>query len=135
MSNIDWESVVGWIFGLGFWALILGFPIVSGLMSSDDDTSAAATSDTASESTPSDSSYTPDYSDYPEPEPEPEPEYYYNSTPSYVSNSSCNSNYSGCVDDSYYDLDCADIGEEVEVIGYDEYGLDRDGDGYGCESY
>jgi hypothetical protein len=47
----------------------------------------------------------------------------------------CNDNYSGCVEDSSYDLDCSDIGEEVEVIGYDEYNLDRDGDGYGCESY
>lgn len=47
----------------------------------------------------------------------------------------CNPNYSGCVENSSYDLDCPDIGEEVEVLGNDEYGLDRDGDGYGCESY
>ena len=32
-----------------------------------------------------------------------------------------------------YDLDCADIGFTVTVIGYDEYRLDGDGDGYGCE--
>ncbi len=34
-----------------------------------------------------------------------------------------------------YDQDCADIGEEVWVGSYDPDGLDRDGDGYGCESY
>lgn len=47
----------------------------------------------------------------------------------------CNPNYSGCVENSSYDLDCSDIGFEVEVLDYDEYGLDRDNDGYGCESY
>ncbi len=47
----------------------------------------------------------------------------------------CNPNYSGCVENSSYDLDCSDIEFEVEVLGYDEYGLDRDDDGYGCESY
>lgn len=49
--------------------------------------------------------------------------------------SNCNPNYSGCVENSSYDLDCADVGTSVTVLGYDEYGLDRDGDGYGCESY
>jgi hypothetical protein len=49
--------------------------------------------------------------------------------------SSCNENYDPCVESSSYDLDCDDIGQEVEVTGSDEYGLDRDGDGYGCESY
>ena len=34
-----------------------------------------------------------------------------------------------------YDQDCADIGRRVYVGGYDPDGLDRDGDGYGCESY
>lgn len=47
----------------------------------------------------------------------------------------CNENYEPCVEQSAYDLDCIDIGEMVEVVGYDEYNLDRDGDGYGCESY
>lgn len=41
--------------------------------------------------------------------------------------------YSGYNDS--YDQDCADIGEEVWVGSYDPDGLDRDGDGYGCESY
>lgn len=49
--------------------------------------------------------------------------------------SSCNPNYSGCVPNVSYDLNCADIGYSVSVIGYDQYGLDRDNDGYGCESY
>jgi hypothetical protein len=34
-----------------------------------------------------------------------------------------------------YDQDCSDIGYEVYVGSYDPDGLDRDGDGYGCESY
>ncbi|MGI8404327.1 MAG: thermonuclease family protein [Thermomicrobiales bacterium] len=47
----------------------------------------------------------------------------------------CNPNYSPCVPNSPSDLDCKDIGFSVTVIGYDQYGLDRDGDGVGCESY
>jgi len=31
------------------------------------------------------------------------------------------------------DLDCADINGPVTVIGPDEYRLDGDGDGIGCE--
>jgi hypothetical protein len=34
-----------------------------------------------------------------------------------------------------YDVDCADIGGEVYVGSDDPYGLDADGDGWGCESY
>jgi hypothetical protein len=41
--------------------------------------------------------------------------------------------YSGYNDS--YDQDCADIGRRVYVGSYDPDGLDRDGDGYGCESY
>jgi hypothetical protein len=48
---------------------------------------------------------------------------------------SCSPDYDPCVPDASYDLDCADIGQEVEVVGDDVYGLDADGDGYGCESY
>ena len=33
------------------------------------------------------------------------------------------------------DQDCADIGRRVYVGSYDPDGLDRDGNGYGCESY
>ena len=47
----------------------------------------------------------------------------------------CDPNYSGCVPNVSYDLDCADIGFSVTVIGYDKHRFDRDGDGYGCESY
>jgi len=49
--------------------------------------------------------------------------------------SNCDSNYSPCIPNVSYDLDCADIGFSVTVIGYDNHRLDRDGDGYGCESY
>ena len=45
-------------------------------------------------------------------------------------------NYEGaCVPDDGADYDCADIGAEVTVVGSDPDGLDRDGDGLGCESY
>lgn len=52
----------------------------------------------------------------------------------------CNSNYSGCVPIAS-DVDCAGgsgdgpkyVRGPVRVIGYDVYGLDRDGDGIGCE--
>lgn len=54
--------------------------------------------------------------------------------------SSCDPNYSGCVPIAS-DVDCAGgsgngpayVAGPVRVIGYDIYGLDRDGDGYGCE--
>lgn len=49
---------------------------------------------------------------------------------------SCDPNYSGgCVPNVDCDLDCADIGFSVTVIGYDKHRFDRDRDGYGCESY
>lgn len=34
-----------------------------------------------------------------------------------------------------YDLDCADVGRTVRVTGGDPHRLDRDRDGWGCESY
>ncbi len=33
------------------------------------------------------------------------------------------------------DLDCADIGKKVWISGIDYHRLDRDGDGWGCETY
>jgi hypothetical protein len=52
----------------------------------------------------------------------------------------CDPNYSGCLDPNAYDYDCeggAGDGPNytgpVQVLGDDEYGLDADGDGYGCE--
>lgn len=45
----------------------------------------------------------------------------------------CHPSYSPCVPDVPYDIDCADIGFTVRVVGSDEYRLDGDGDGYGCE--
>lgn len=54
--------------------------------------------------------------------------------------SGCDSNYTGCVPIAS-DVDCASgsgngpeyVEGPVEVIGSDIYGLDGDGDGYGCE--
>ena len=52
---------------------------------------------------------------------------------SYTS-SNCDPNYSGeCVPISSRDLDCADVGKNIKVTGSDPHGLDRDGDGIGCE--
>jgi len=51
------------------------------------------------------------------------------------SKSSCNPNYSGCVPNVSYDLNCPDIGYKVKVLGYDQYHLDADHDGWGCDSY
>jgi micrococcal nuclease len=52
----------------------------------------------------------------------------------------CNPNYSGCLTQNGGDYDCAggsgngpNYTGTVQVIGYDEYGLDRDGDGWACE--
>jgi hypothetical protein len=52
----------------------------------------------------------------------------------------CNPNYSGCLDPFASDYDCASGSGDgplytgtVDVIGYDEYGLDDDGDGIGCD--
>jgi hypothetical protein len=53
---------------------------------------------------------------------------------------SCNSNYSGCLRSDAGDYDCAGGSGNgpyytgmVQVIGYDEFGLDGDDDGWGCE--
>lgn len=46
----------------------------------------------------------------------------------------CDPNYTGCVPDTGYDVDCAEVSGPVEVIGTDVDGLDADGDGIGCES-
>lgn len=48
--------------------------------------------------------------------------------------SNCDPNYSPCVPNVSYDLDCGDISFSVNVIGSDPHGFDRDNDGYGCES-
>ncbi len=47
----------------------------------------------------------------------------------------CAPGYSPCVPNVSYDLNCPDIGFSVTVTGSDPHGFDRDGDGYGCESY
>jgi hypothetical protein len=48
--------------------------------------------------------------------------------------SGCHPSYTPCVPSDQGDLDCADIDGPVRVIGPDEYGLDSDDDGVGCES-
>lgn len=54
--------------------------------------------------------------------------------------SNCNTNYSGCLRADASDYDCEGGSGDgpyytatVQVIGYDEYGLDGDGDGIGCD--
>ncbi len=50
--------------------------------------------------------------------------------------SNCDPNYSPCVPNVSYDLDCSDIRFKVTVIGSDPHGFDgNDNDGLGCESY
>lgn len=49
--------------------------------------------------------------------------------------SPCDPNYTGCVPVSTGDVDCYEVGEEVEVVGEDVYGLDFGGDGRACELY
>lgn len=47
----------------------------------------------------------------------------------------CSDAYTPCVLEAE-DMDCAEIGFKVTLTGYtDPYDLDRDGDGFGCESY
>jgi hypothetical protein len=47
--------------------------------------------------------------------------------------SGCDPNYSGCVPPYPPDVDCGDLSGSVQVTGSDPHGLDRDGDGVGCE--
>jgi hypothetical protein len=48
--------------------------------------------------------------------------------------SGCHPSYTPCVPDGP-DLDCGQIKKQVTVVGPDEYRLDENGDGKGCESY
>ena len=45
----------------------------------------------------------------------------------------CSLGYSPCLP-IVADLDCPDVDGPVSVTGEDQYGLDRDGDGAGCDS-
>jgi beta-lactam-binding protein with PASTA domain len=50
--------------------------------------------------------------------------------------SRCDPNYTGyCVPNVSYDLNCADIGHMVHIVGVDRFGFDGDGNGWGCEAY
>lgn len=46
----------------------------------------------------------------------------------------CSPNYQPCLPVTD-DLNCSDVEYQVRVVGADEYNLDRDGNGIGCESY
>ena len=46
---------------------------------------------------------------------------------------SCTPGYTPCIPVSS-DVDCSELGFSVQITGPDTYGLDRDGDGTGCES-
>ena len=54
-----------------------------------------------------------------------------------ASGSNCAPSYPDfCIPADAGDLDCKDVdGSDFTVQGSDPYGLDRDGDGVGCESY
>jgi hypothetical protein len=45
----------------------------------------------------------------------------------------CDPNYVPCVPPFPPDVDCPDIGHEVQVVGNDPHGLDADNDGTGCD--
>jgi hypothetical protein len=48
----------------------------------------------------------------------------------------CDPNYTPCVPQVPYDLNCPEVGFSVQIIGVDVHGLDgNDNDGWGCESY
>jgi hypothetical protein len=47
----------------------------------------------------------------------------------------CDPSYLQCIRSPPPDLDCYDIGFEVDVVGNDPHGLDADFDGIGCEAY
>jgi micrococcal nuclease len=98
------------------------------------DPAIVATSATTPEPTPKP---TPRPTPRPAPRPTPRP------TPKPApKTSNCSPNYSGaCLKEGIGDYDCAGgsgngpnyVRGPVYVIGYDEFGLDRDGDGIGCE--
>ncbi|HMM49464.1 MAG TPA: thermonuclease family protein [Miltoncostaeaceae bacterium] len=59
-----------------------------------------------------------------------------NAAPSAPTRAGCDPNYTGaCVPPYPPDVDCADVGTRVRVVGADPHNLDADGNGIGCESY
>lgn len=57
-----------------------------------------------------------------------------NPAPTSNQGGNCDPNYTPCVPNVSYDLNCSDISFSVTVIGTDRHRFDRDGDGFGCES-
>lgn len=108
-------SLVGGAMVLGYGAYTAGWNVAN---NSEPASSPASQVQPAESSTPA-----PTATPTPTPAPAPKPA------------SNCNPNYSPCIPNSSYDLDCADVGMSVSVTGTDVYNLDRDGDGRGCESY
>jgi hypothetical protein len=47
----------------------------------------------------------------------------------------CDPNYVPCVPPHPPDVNCPDIGHEVQVVGSDPHGLDGDNDGTGCDGF
>jgi endonuclease YncB( thermonuclease family) len=70
----------------------------------------------------------------PRPEPAPGPAPAPKADPAPASELNCHPSYQPCVADGP-DLDCPQIGHQVSVVGPDEYRLDADNDGTGCDSY
>jgi hypothetical protein len=52
-----------------------------------------------------------------------------------LAGSGCDPNYTGCVPLYPPDVDCIDVGQEVDVIGEDVHQLDLGGDGEACEVF
>lgn len=52
-----------------------------------------------------------------------------------VSQAGCDPNYTGCVPPYPPDVDCIDVGQEVDIIGDDVHNLDIGGDGEACEFF
>lgn len=128
------KKVIGWIIGI---LIFLG--IVGSFSSSNNKSNLT---DTPSPNNTTNTQPQAQISDTPKEQPEAKPEVKAESTtnnemsvPPPAPKQNCNPNYSPCVPNASYDLDCPDIGFQVTVTGVDVYHLDRDGDGVGCESY
>lgn len=115
-----WSNGIGWFFGIIFYGG-LGLWFLSSVTSSS---TPSNNNNTSTTTIPSSTYISPEDSYEPAVYEEPETE-----------EDECDPDYSGCVPNVSYDLDCEDVQEEVEVYGSDYHGLDGDGDGYGCESY
>lgn len=127
--------VVGIISLIALWTALIGGGIYvvnifssSGTHNSSDDTSLETVTETEIPASDAELPNEPEFSNLNE-------EQSYEIVDSEINTDECDTNYVPCVDDVLYDLDCADVGFQVRVVGVDTHNLDGDGDGYGCESY